>query len=253
MTRRRLVYRGKTKTVYRGNTAGTLVLHFRDDAAAVNESRHEPLEGKGVLNNRMSEHLMQGLGNIGVPTHLVRRVNMREQLVRSADIVPLKITVRNYAAGGFARRLGIKEGEALPRPIIEFHLKDAQLGYPLITEDHAVTFGWASHHEVEDIIPLAFRANDFLTGLMLGVGIRLLDFTIEVGRVWEDEYQRLVIADELSPDVCRLWDLESGRKLGEEVFEDDLGHLVDSYTEVARRLGVLPKTEVRPGRPKLVS
>lgn len=253
MAQRKLVYRGRTKSVYKGTSAGTLVLHFRDDAASLHERKDAALEGKGVLNNRLSEHLMIGLGNIGVPTHLVRRVNMREQLVHSAEVLPLKITVRNYAAGEFAKRLGLTEGEALPRPIFEFRLKNAELGYPLVTEDHAVTFGWATHADIEDIIPIAFRANDFLTGLMLGVGIRLVDFTLEVGRIWDDDYQRLVITDELSPDVCRLWDLKSGKMLGNEVFEDEFGHLVDSYTEVARRLGVLPKSEIRPAKPKLVN
>ena len=252
MTRRKLVYKGQTKTLYEGTSSDTSILHFRDEATT-REGKPAVFEGKGVLNNRLSEHLLKSLNVVGVPTHLVRRMNMREQLVRTAEILPLRIVVRNFAAGSIAKRFGLAEGDPLPRPIIEFYLKNAKLGHPLVTEDQAVAFGWASPHDMEDILPLALRANDFLTGMMMGVGIRLVDFSFEVGRIWEEDFQRLVIVDEVSPDVCRLWDMETGRKLDKDVLRMGLGHLTEAYTEVAERLGVLPRNDLRTIRPALVN
>ena len=179
---------------------------------------------------------------IGIPTHFIKRLNMREQLVRKCEIIPLEVIVRNYAAGSISKRLGIEEGTQMPRPIVEYCYKDDSLGDPLVTEEHIAAFGWASQQDMEDILSLALRVNDFMSGLMLCVGIRLVDFKIEIGRVYEGDYQRLVIADEISPDSCRLWDIETGRKLDKDVFRRDLGNLTDAYSEVARRLGVLPKT-----------
>lgn len=251
MTRRRLVYKGRTKTLYEGYSTETSILHFRDEAT-VQDGKPAIFEGKGVLNNRLSEHLMKSLNVVGVPTHLVKRVNMREQLVRTAEIFPLRIVVRNFAAGSIVKRFGLTEGDPLPRPILEFYLKDAKLGNPLVTEDQAVAFGWASPHDLEDILPLALRANDFLTGMMMGVGIRLVDFSFEVGRIWEEDYQRLVIVDEISPDVCRLWDMDTGRKLDKDIVLLGLDRLTEAYSEVAERLGVLPRNGLQAQKPTLV-
>ena len=198
-----------------------------------------------MLNNRLSEFFMTGLNQIGVPTHFIKRLNMREQLVRSVEIIPLEVIVRNYAAGSMAKRLGIEEGMQLPRPIVEYCYKDDKLGDPLVTEEHIAAFGWASQQDMDDILSLALRVNDFLSGVMMAVGIRLVDFKIEVGRVYDGDFQRLIVADEISPDSCRLWDIETGRKLDKDVFRRDLGSLTDAYTEVARRLGVMPKTSTR--------
>jgi phosphoribosylaminoimidazole-succinocarboxamide synthase len=253
MARRKKLYEGKAKILYEGPEPGTLVQYFKDDATAFNAEKRDVIEGKGVLNNRLSEFFMTGLNQIGVPTHFLKRLNMREQLVRSCEIIPLEVIVRNYAAGTMSQRLGIEEGTQLPRPIIEYCLKDDKLGDPLVAEEHIAAFGWASQQDMDDIVSLALRVNDFMSGLMLAVGIRLVDFKIEIGRVYEGDFQRLVVADEISPDSCRLWDIETGRKLDKDVFRRDLGDLSDAYTEVARRLGVMPKNAAPMAKPTLIN
>ncbi|KGM48699.1 phosphoribosylaminoimidazolesuccinocarboxamide synthase [Pseudooceanicola atlanticus] len=242
MARRKKIYEGKAKILYEGPQPGTIVQYFKDDATAFNAEKKATIEGKGVLNNRLSEFFMTGLANVGVPTHFIERLNMREQLVRACEIIPLEIIVRNFAAGSLSKRLGIEEGTALPRPIVEYCYKDDKLGDPLVTEEHIAAFGWASQQDMDDILALALRVNDYLSGLMYGVGIKLVDFKIEIGRVYDGDFQRLIIADEISPDSCRLWDIETGQKLDKDVFRRDLGSLTDAYTEVAKRLGVMPKS-----------
>lgn len=253
MARRKKVYEGKAKILYEGPEPGTLVQYFKDDATAFNAEKRDVVEGKGVLNNRMSEFFMEGLGAIGVPTHFIRRINMREQLIRSVEIIPLEVIVRNRAAGSMAKRLGLKEGHPLPRPIVEFCYKDDDLGDPLVSEEHIIAFGWANQQDLDDMIALGLRVNDFLSGVMYGVGIQLVDFKIEIGRVWEGDFQRLIVADEISPDSCRLWDIKTGQKLDKDVFRHDLGSLTDAYTEVARRLGVLPTNAATPMKPTLIN
>ncbi|MHA6344127.1 phosphoribosylaminoimidazolesuccinocarboxamide synthase [Roseivivax sp. CAU 1761] len=253
MARRKKIYEGKAKILYEGPEPGTLVQYFKDDATAFNAQKKDVVDGKGVLNNRLSEFFMTGLKNIGVPTHFIRRLNMREQLVRSCEIIPLEVVVRNIAAGSLAQRLGMEEGTALPRPIVEYYYKDDKLGDPLVTEEHIAAFGWASQQDMDDILSLALRVNDFLSGVMMAVGIRLVDFKIEIGRVYEGDFQRLVVADEISPDSCRLWDAETGQKLDKDVFRRDLGSLSDAYTEVARRLGVMPKNAHPVTKPTLIN
>jgi len=253
MARRKKVYEGKAKILYEGPEPGTFVQYFKDDATAFNAQKKDVIEGKGVLNNRLSEFFMTGLGQIGVPTHFIKRINMREQLIRQVEIIPLEVVVRNYAAGSMSKRLGIDEGTALPRPIVEFYLKDDALGDPLVTEEHIFAFGWALQQDIDDMVALALRVNDFLSGCMVAVGIRLVDFKIEIGRIWDNDYQRLIIADEISPDSCRLWDVETGQKLDKDVFRRDLGNLADAYTEVARRLGVLPSNVTHATKPTLIN
>jgi phosphoribosylaminoimidazole-succinocarboxamide synthase len=253
MARRKKIYEGKAKILYEGPDPGSLVQYFKDDATAYNAQKHDVIEGKGVLNNRLSEFFMQGLHQIGVPTHFIRRINMREQLIRSVEMIPLEVVVRNIAAGSLSERLGIDEGEPLPRPIVEFYYKDDKLGDPLVTEEHIAAFGWASQQDLDDMVALALRVNDFLSGCMMGAGIRLVDFKIEIGRVWDGDYQRLIVADEISPDSCRLWDMDTGKKLDKDVFRRDLGNLADAYTEVARRLGVLPANATHLTKPTLIN
>ena len=252
MARRRMIYEGKAKILYEGPEPDTIIQYFKDDATAFNAEKKGVIEGKGVLNNRLSEHFMQGLTSIGVPTHFIKRLNMREQLVRMAEIIPLEVVVRNVAAGSMSKRLGIEEGTALPRPIIEFYLKNDDLGDPLVTEEHIIAFNWAGQQDIDDMIALALRVNDYMSGLMYGVGIKLIDFKIEIGRVYDGDFHRLIVADEISPDSCRLWDIETGEKLDKDVFRRDLGNLADAYTEVARRLGVMPRNGVTTQGPKLV-
>ena len=253
MARRKKIYEGKAKVLYEGPEPGTLVQYFKDDATAFNAEKKAVIEGKGVLNNRLSEFFMTGLSQIGIPTHFIKRLNMREQLIRQVEIIPLEVIVRNFAAGSMAKRLGMEEGTALPRPIVEFSYKDDALGDPLVPEEYIVAFGWASQQDMDDIISLALRVNDWMSGVMFGVGIKLVDFKIEVGRVWDNEFPRLLLADEISPDSCRLWDIETGQKLDKDVFRRDLGDLADAYTEVAKRLGVLPSNVTHHSKPTLIN
>jgi phosphoribosylaminoimidazole-succinocarboxamide synthase len=254
MNKRRRVYEGKAKVLYEGPEPGTLIQHFKDDATAFNNKKHALIEGKGVLNNRISEFIFQRLNDIGVPTHFMKRLNMREQLIREVEIIPLEVVVRNVAAGSLATRLGLEEGQALPRSIIEFYYKQDALNDPMVSEEHITAFGWATPQEIDEVMSLALRINDFMVGLFLGIGIRLVDFKVEFGRLWENEVARIVLADEISPDSCRLWDIQSGDKLDKDRFRRDLGGVLEAYQEVARRLGVLTENpRPRGAGPVLVS
>lgn len=238
MSRRRRVYEGKGKILYEGPEPGLLVQHFKDDATAFNDKKHDRVEGKGVLNNRISEFLFQRLGEIGIPTHFVKRLNMREQLIREVEIIPVELVVRNVAAGSLAKRLGLDEGTQLPRSIVEFYYKSDELDDPIVSEEHVTAFGWANPQEIDEMIALALRINDFMTGLFLGIGIRLVDFKIEFGRLFDNEMMRIVLADEISPDCCRLWDIKTQDKMDRDRFDKDPDGLIGAYQEVARRLGV---------------
>jgi phosphoribosylaminoimidazole-succinocarboxamide synthase len=243
MNRRRKIYEGKAKDLYEGPEPGTLVQYFKDDATAGNGAKHEIIDGKGVLNNRISEYIFSKLNTLGIPTHFIRRINMREQLIKEVEIIPLEIVVRNVAAGSLVKRLGLEAGTQLPRSIIEFYYKDDALNDPMVSEEHITAFGWATPPELDDLMSLAVRVNDFLTGLFMGVGIQLVDFKIEVGRLYEGDTMRIVLADEISPDNCRLWDIKTRNKLDKDRFREDLGGLVDAYREVAQRLGILVETD----------
>ncbi len=245
MARRRQIYEGKAKILFEGPEPGTIVQYFKDDATAFNAQKKGIITGKGVLNNRISEYLMMRLGEIGIPTHFIRRLNMREQLVREVEIIPLEVVVRNVAAGSLATRLGIAEGTRLPRSIIEYYYKNDALQDPLVSEEHITAFGWAATHDLDDMVQLALRVNDFLTGLLLGVGIALVDFKLEFGRLYENDEMRIVLADEISPDNCRLWDSRTGEKMDKDRFRRDLGKVEEGYQEVARRLGILPEAGIR--------
>ena len=245
MTRRRQIYEGRAKILFEGPEAGTLVQHFKDDATAFNAKKTGVITGKGVLNNRISEYLMMRLGEIGVPTHFVRRLNMREQLVREVEIIPIEVVIRNIAAGTLSQRFGIPEGTPLPRTILEYCFKSNELADPFVSEEHITAFEWASPQDMDDIVSMSLRINDFLTGLFLGIGIRLIDFRLEFGRLWDAEQMRIVVADEISPDSCRLWDTKTNEKMDKDRFRRDLGKVEDAYQEVARRLGILPESGPR--------
>lgn len=252
MSRRRRVYEGKAKVLYEGPEPGTLVQHFKDDTTAFDATKHAVIEGKGVLNNRISEFVFTRLNEIGVPTHFIRSINMREQLIREVEIIPVEVVVRNVAAGSLAKRLGLEEGTQLPRSIIEFYYKSDELHDPMVSEEHITAFGWASPQEIDDMMALALRINDFLTGLFLGIGIRLVDFKVEFGRQYEGDMMRILLADEISPDSCRLWDIKSNDKLDKDRFRRDMGGLIEAYQEVARRLGILYENEPKRRGPTLV-
>ena len=241
MARRRQIYEGKAKILYEGPEPGTIIQYFKDDATAFNAQKKGTISGKGVLNNRISEHIFTLLGQIGVPTHFIRRLNMREQLVRQVEIVPIEVVVRNVAAGSLSKKLGIEEGTQLPRTLIEYCYKDDALGDPLISEEHIACFGWATQEEMHDIADMAIRINDFMSGMFAAVGIRLVDFKLEFGRLYEGDFSRIILADEISPDGCRLWDAATNEKLDKDRFRRDLGGEVEAYQEVARRLGLLPE------------
>ena len=239
MKRRRVIYEGKAKILYEGTEPGTVIQYFKDDATAGNGAKKDTIEGKGVLNNRISEYLMTQLAAIGVPTHFVRRLNMREQLIKEVEIIPIEVVVRNIAAGSISSRLGIPEGQPLPRSIIEFYLKDDKLHDPMVAEEHITAFNWATTQEIDDIMALTLRVNDYLCGMFGAVGITLVDFKVEFGRVWDGDFSRVLLADEISPDSCRLWDATTNEKLDKDRFRRDLGNVIESYTEVARRLGIM--------------
>ena len=244
-SRRTRIYEGKAKILYEGPEPGTIIVHYKDDATAFNAQKKAVIEGKGVLNQRISEFIFTKLNELGIPTHFLRTLNMREQLVREVEIIPLEVVVRNVAAGSLATRLGISEGQRLPRSIIEYYYKNDQLGDPMVAEEHITCFGWASTQDLDDMVALTLRVNDFLTGLLLGVGITLVDFKLEFGRLWENEEMRIVLADEISPDNCRLWDAKTGEKMDKDRFRRDLGKVEEGYQEVARRLGILPEAGPR--------
>ena len=238
-SRRKKIYEGKAKILYEGPEPGTLIQYFKDDATAFNGEKKAQLEGKGVLNNRISEYVMTRLAGIGVHNHFIKRLNLREQLIKEVEIIPLEVICRNIAAGSLSQRLGLEEGSPLPRSIIEFCYKDDKLGDPMVTEEHITAFNWASTQEIDDILAMTVRVNDFLTGLFAGIGITLVDFKIEFGRIYEGDFSRVILADEISPDSCRLWDTASGEKLDKDRFRRDLGNVIESYTEVAKRLGIM--------------
>lgn len=241
MSRRRQIYEGKAKILYEGPEPGTLIQYFKDDATAFNAKKKASLSGKGALNNRISEHVFTALGNMGIPHHFIKRLNMREQLIHAVEIIPLEVVVRNVAAGSLCQRLGLDEGTPLPRTIVEYYYKNDELGDPMITEEHIACFGWAAPEEMDEITSMALRINDFLSGMFYAIGVRLVDFKLEFGRHYRGDQMRVILADEISPDGCRLWDIASGEKLDKDRFRRDLGGTVEAYQEVAKRLGLLPE------------
>jgi len=243
MARRRQLYEGKAKVLFEGPEAGTVVQYFKDDATAFNAEKKGTITGKGVLNNHITEYVFTKIADLGIPTHFIRRINMREQLVRQCDIIPLEVVVRNIAAGSICKRFAIKEGTRLPRSIVELYYKDDALGDPLVAEEHALAFGWATPEELEEITGMALRINDFLVGMFIAIGIKLVDFKLEFGRVEDDGEISIVLADEFSPDNCRLWDATTGEKMDKDRFRQDLGNIEEAYQEVARRLGITPESD----------
>lgn len=242
MANRTVKHEGKAKIIYEGPEPGTLVQYFKDDATAFNAQKHDIIAGKGVLNNRISAHIMTKLESIGIPTHFMKSLNMREQLVREVEIIPIEVVVRNIAAGSLCKRLGVKEGTILQRPIVEFYYKDDKLGDPMICEDHIYAFGWADPYELDEINAMAWRINDYLNGLFSGIGLTLVDFKLEFGRLYGEFGEiYILLADEISPDNCRLWDTKTNEKMDKDRFRQDLGGLVEAYQNVAARLGLIPE------------
>ena len=242
MNKGKKLYEGKAKILYETKEKGLAIQHFKDDATAFNNLKKANVEGKGVLNNRISEHILQNLNQAGIKTHLVKRLNMREQLVKLVEIIPIEVIIRNIATGSLTKRLGIADGTILEKPLLEFSYKNDELGDPLVAKEHILAFNWATNEELKIIESMTFRINDFMSGMFRGVGIKLVDFKLEFGRLWEDDKKQVILADGISPDTCRLWDVKSERKLDKDRFRKDLGNIIQAYQEVARRLGILPET-----------
>ena len=257
MNKGKKLYEGKAKIIYEGPEKGKAIQHFKDDATAFNNQKKSSVEGKGVLNNRISEHILQNLNQIGIKTHLIKRLNMREQLVHLVEIIPIEFIVRNIATGSLTKRLSVTDGTVLKEPLIEYCYKNDELGDPLVAIEHIKAFNWASLTEIDAINPILLRVNDFLSGMFRGVGIKLVDFKLEFGRLEKDGKTQLLLADEISPDTCRLWDIKNDRKLDKDRFRKDLGNIIEAYQEVARRLGIAPEqsniTEVKSGKPRTIN
>ena len=245
MKKGKKLYEGKAKIVYATNDKNLVVQHFKDDATAFNNQKKATIEGKGILNNRISEHILSNLSQIGIKNHLIKRINMREQLVELVEIIPIEFVIRNVATGSLTKRLGIEDGTVLDYPLIEYCLKDDNLGDPLISREHILNFRWLDKIELNLINKQCFRINDFLQGMFRGIEIKLIDFKLEFGKSKSDG--KIILADEISPDTCRLWDLSTDKKLDKDRFRNDLGNLVEAYQDVARRLGILhEQSNIRP-------
>jgi len=239
MKKGKKIYEGKAKIIYATNDKNLVIQYFKDDATAFNNQKKTTIEGKGVLNNRISEHILSNLSEIGIKNHLVKRINMREQLVKLVEIIPIEFIVRNIATGSLTKRLGIEDGTVLERPLIEYCLKDDKLGDPIISREHILTFNWLNVIQLDLIDENLSRLNDFLQGMFRGVGIKLVDFKVEFGFTNESGKNEIILADEISPDTCRLWDSVTDKKLDKDRFRKDLGDLIPAYTDVAKRLGIL--------------
>jgi phosphoribosylaminoimidazole-succinocarboxamide synthase len=235
---REKLYEGKAKILYKGPEAGTLIQYFKDDATAFNAQKKAVLEGKGALNNLISAHLFPALGALGIPHHFIERISAREQLIKQVEIVPIEVIIRNVAAGSICSRLGLTEGEPMPKTLIEFCLKDDSLGDPVIAAEHIDALGLATPFEMDEIVEMSLRINDFLSGVFIAIGVKLIDFKLEFGRLETENGVQIVLADEISPDNCRLWDRDTHEKMDKDRFRRDLGGLVDAYSEIARRLGL---------------
>lgn len=233
MRKREQLYEGKAKKVFATDDPALLIVDYKDDATAFNGLKKGTISGKGVINNQMSNRLMKKLEKAGVPTHFVRELSERETLVKKVSIVPLEVIVRNISAGSFAKRYGVEEGMVFVQPTIEFSYKNDALGDPLINSYHALALGLATAGELDTIKDYAFRTNAFLQSFWAQCGVTLVDFKLEFGRLADGS---IVLADEISPDTCRLWDSKTHEKLDKDRFRRDLGGVEDAYAEIMKRL-----------------
>ena len=243
MNKGKKLYEGKAKIIYETKDKDLVIQHFKDDATAFNNLKKAKVEGKGVLNNRISEYILTSLNQCGIKNHLIKRLNMREQLIKKAEILPIEFIVRNIATGSLTKRLNIPEGTVLDKPLLEYCYKNDELQDPLVSKEHIYAFGWASEKEIKLIDSMTLRINDLLTGIFRGIGIKLVDFKIEYGKAWNktEKEKEIILVDEISPDTCRLWDIKTEKKLDKDRFRKDLGNVIQAYQEVARRLGIMPE------------
>jgi phosphoribosylaminoimidazole-succinocarboxamide synthase len=235
---KKILYEGKAKQLFETEKSFELVQFFKDDATAFNKKKHEIIDSKGVLNNLISEFIFTYLGNNNIPNHFIERLSPREQLIKKVEIIPIEVVVRNIAAGTFSKRFGIEEGKNLPETLIEFNLKDDENDDPLVSEEHMKVFGWAKEDEIETMKKYAFEINSLLKKLFKKINITLVDFKIEFGRYYSNNNYEIILADEISPDSCRLWDMSSNEKLDKDRFRRNIGGLIEAYKEVATRLEI---------------
>ena len=235
MKKLEMIYEGKAKKVFKTEDENLYIVDYKDDATAFNGLKKGQISGKGIVNNRMSNFLMQIMEKNGIPTHFVEEISDRETIVKRVSIVPLEVIIRNIAAGSFSKRLGVEEGSELKNTILEFCYKDDELGDPLINDYHATAIGAATKEEIEIIKDLTFKVNDVLKAYFASIGIELVDFKIEFGRTPDGQ---IILADEISPDTCRLWDAKTHEKLDKDRFRRDMGNVEEAYEEVFKRLGL---------------
>ena len=233
------LYEGKAKILYKGPKANTLIVYFKDDATAFNNKKRSVIKEKGVLNNKMSELIMKKLAAGGVDNHFIKRISDREQLIKKVRIFPLEVIIRNIAAGSICKRLGLKQGMRLKKPLIEFFYKCDELDDPLITREHIEMFGWASEKDMKEITALTFKVNNIMSKLFRSINLKLVDFKIEFGKYQNGKKYTIILADEVSPDSCRLWDFKTNKSLDKDRFRKNLGKIKEAYGEVAERLGVV--------------
>ncbi|MFL3876548.1 phosphoribosylaminoimidazolesuccinocarboxamide synthase [Wolbachia endosymbiont of Trichogramma kaykai] len=237
MSPNKIIYEGKAKSIIATEDSLNVIQHFKDDVTAFNKEKHEIIEGKGIINNHVSAFIMEKLEEAGISTHFVSTLNEREQLVKKLKIIPLEIVVRNIAAGSFCKRFNIKEGETLTSPIIEFFYKNDDLADPMVNENHILYFGWLSNKEMEEVKTTTLKINKILVDLFSNANIYLIDLKLEFGKLINNS-TKIILADEISPDNCRLWDKNTHKKLDKDVFRLNLGKLKEAYSEVAKRLSV---------------
>lgn len=235
MEKREMLYEGKAKKVYRTDDENLYIVDYKDDATAFNGKKKGQIEGKGVVNNRMSNFMMQIMEKHGIPTHFVKELSDRETVVKKVTIVPLEVIIRNIAAGSFSKRFGVEEGKALLNPTLEYCLKDDALDDPMINDYQITAIGAATKEDLATIADLTFKVNDVLKAYFAGVNIELVDFKIEFGKTPDGQ---IILADEISPDTCRLWDATTHEKLDKDRFRRDLGNVEEAYAEVFKRLGL---------------
>ena len=243
MNEREKIYEGKAKILYKGTEKNTAIQYFKDHATAFNNLKKSTIEGKGIFNNKISEHIFIKLNQIGIKTHFIKRLSEREQLIHMVEIIPLEFIVRNIATGSLTKRLGITDGTVLSKPLLEYSYKNDELGDPLVAREHIAEFNWASSAELDLINNQCLKINNFMQTMFKNVGIKLVDFKLEFGRINIDGKKEILLADEISPDTCRFWDVVSEKKLDKDRFRKDLGNLIQAYQEVAERLGITIQKE----------
>ena len=234
MEKKELIYEGKAKKVYAMDEPDYCMVEYKDDATAFNGLKKGTIRGKGVVNNKMSNFMFKLLAEKGIETHFVKEISDRETIVKKVSIVPLEVIIRNKAAGSLAKKLGLEEGMELKCPILEFSYKNDELGDPMINNSQAIACGIATQEEIDVISDMAYKVNDYMKEFFAGVGVELIDFKLEFGKF----HDKIILADEISPDTCRFWDIKTHEKLDKDRFRRDMGGVEEAYAEMMKRIGL---------------